>query len=64
MTTQTASTELTLDHLDGVNGGAWYNPYDWWREIVDYAYDTYDASQNRKAKQNHAGKTGRTDGSF
>ena len=63
MTTQTATTELTLEQLDDVNGGAWYNPYDWWREIVDSVYDTYDEHLNDKAKKNHAGKTGLTDGS-
>ena len=63
MTTQTASTELTLDQLDSVNGGSW-NPYDWFEDIVDSIYDAYDASEDRKAKQRHAAKTGRTDGSF
>ena len=61
MTTQIASTELTLDQLDGVNGG-FFNPYDWFEDIVDTIYDAYDASENRKSRQKHAAKTGRTNG--
>ena len=62
MTTQTASTELTLDQLDDVNGGAWYNPYDWFEAIVDTYYDAKEAGDNRRAKQWYAAKTGNTDG--
>ena len=61
MTTPTASTEITLDQLDSVNGG-FLNPYEWFEDIVDSIYDAYDASENRKARHRHAGKTGGTSG--